>query len=118
MRRSRVLLITQKRHPKPMTPCKSMSTGACARIEPQESLTSSHLHPLYGIACYGRSHLLAPVCHHPVSRDARYLAKPASPHPVLAGFHASPVPRAENLGRACPLDSGLDHGLALSPLAQ
>src|SRR5437867_6329987 len=84
--------ITQKRHPKPVTPCKSMSTGACARIGSQECLTSGPFHPLHGIACYGHGHLLAPVCHHTISRDARYLEKPPSPHPVLAGLHASPVP--------------------------
>src|SRR5207248_3824419 len=37
---------------------------------------------------------------------------------LLAHRHASPFPRAENIGRACPLDAGLDHGLALSSPAQ
>src|SRR5712692_4567470 len=90
--------ITQKRHPKPGTPYKSMSTGACARLGPQECLTYGPFHPLHGMACYDRGHLRAPCCHHPLARDARYLAKPPSPHPVLAGLHASPLPRAENLG--------------------
>src|SRR5947208_3915700 len=95
-----------------------MSTGACARIGPQECLTSGPFHPLHGMACYGRGHLLAPVCHHTISRDARYLEKPPSPHPVLAGLHASPVPRAENLGRTRPLDASPGQGVALSPSAE
>src|SRR5207253_7833566 len=93
------LLITQKRHPKPMTPYKSMSKRGCDRIGPQACPTHGHSHPLHSVVCDDHGHLFAPVCHHPVSRDARYLEKPASPHPVLAGVYASPVPRAENLGR-------------------
>src|SRR4029453_12749123 len=42
-------------------------------------------------------------------------AKPSSPPPLWAGLHASPRPRAANLGRAGPLDAGLAHGLALAP---
>jgi len=37
---------------------------------------------------------------------------------LLAHRHASPLPRAENLGGVGPLDAGLAHGLALSPRAQ
>src|SRR5438445_8674418 len=114
----RLLLITQKRHPKPMTPYKSMSKRGCARIGPQACPTHGHSHPLHSVVCDDHGHLFAPVCHHPVSRDARYLEKPASPHPVLAGVYASPVPRAENLGRTRPLDTSPDHGLALSSSAQ
>src|SRR2546425_11191553 len=101
-----------------MTPYKSMSKGMCDRIGSQECLTYGHLHPLPGMACYGRGHLLAPFCHHPVSRDARHLEKPPSPHTVLADFHASPLPRAENLGRACPLDPNPGDRLALSSRAE
>src|SRR5215831_11943687 len=75
-----------------------------------------HLFP--GAACYGHGHLFAPVRHAPVSRYARYVERSSSSHPVLVGFRASAVPRAENLGRAGPLDAGLDHRLALSPRAQ
>src|SRR5712692_642212 len=70
-----LLLMTQKRHPKPMTPYKSMSKRGCDRIGPQECPTPGHLHPLHGAVCYDHGHLFAPVCHDPVSRDARYLEK-------------------------------------------
>src|SRR5215468_1863595 len=101
-----------------MTPYKSMSKWVCDRIEAQEHLTHGHFPPLQSMVCDDCHHLRAPLCHDPVSRDARHLEKPSSPHPVLAGLHASPLPRAENLGRACPLDAGLDHGLALAPRAE
>src|SRR5215831_4648290 len=113
-----VVLHTQKRHSQPLTSYKSMLKGACDRIGPQECPTHSRLHPLPSAVYYDHSHLLAPVRHGPVSWDARHLEKPASPHPMLAGVHASPLSRAENPGRAGPLDTGLDHGLALSPRAQ
>src|SRR5574341_148306 len=111
-------LITQKRHPKLMTPYKSMSKRGCDRIGPQQCPTHGHSHPLHSVVCYDHDHLFAPFCHDPVSRDARHLEKPSSPHPVLAGVHASPVSRAENLGRTRPLDASPGHGLALSPSAQ
>jgi len=38
-------LCTQKRHPKPVTPYKSILTGACARIGPQACLTYGPFHP-------------------------------------------------------------------------
>jgi transposase len=46
------------------------------------------------------------------------LEKPASPHAVLACVHASPFPRAENLGRTRPLDAAPSHSLALPPAAE
>src|SRR2546425_4915577 len=101
-----------------MTPYKSMSKGTCERIGPQECPTHGHSHPLHGAVCSDHGHLFAPFCHDPVSRNARHLEKPSSPPPLLAGLHASPLPRAENLRRACPLDTGLDHGLALAPRPQ
>ena len=101
-----------------MTPYKSMLIGACARIGPQECLTYSHLHPLHGMSCYGRGHLLAPFCYSPVSHYARHLEKPPSPHPVLARLHASSIPRAENLGRTRSLDPGGHHGVAFPPLVE
>src|SRR5215470_19205147 len=109
---------TQKRHPSLITPSKSGQKGQCGIMTTQKCRIPGYPHSLHGAAGYGHSHLFAPVCHDPVSRDAWHLEKPSSPPPLLAGLHASPVPRAENLGRACPLDSGLDHGLALSPRAQ
>ena len=113
-----LLLVSQKRHLKPMTPYKSMSKWVCDRIEAQEPHTHGYFPPLQSMVCDDCHHLRAPLCHDPVSRDARHLEKPSSPHPVLAGLPASPLPRAENLGRTCPLDSGLDHGLALAPRAE
>src|SRR2546428_13776412 len=92
-----------------MTPYKSMSKGTWDRIGPQECPTHGHSHPLHGAVCYDHGHLFAPFGHAPVSRDARHLEKPSSPHPVLAGVHASPVPRAENLGRTRPLDASPGH---------
>jgi len=70
------------------------------------------------MACYGRDHLLAPFCHHPVSWDARYREKPSWPHPVLAGLHASPLSGAENLRRTCLLDPGGQHSVTFPPLAE
>src|SRR5262245_8128627 len=84
----------------------------------QECVISCLPHRFLGAACYGYGHLFAPVRHDPVSRDARHLEKSAPPRSVLAGLHASPVPRAQNLGRTRPLDTGLDHGLALAPRPQ
>src|SRR4029450_456991 len=101
-----------------MTPHKSMSKWVCDRIGAQEHLTHGHFPSLQSMVCYDCRHLRAPLCHNPVSRDAGHLEKPSSPPPVLARLHASPVPRAENLGRACPLDAGLAHGLALAPRAE
>jgi hypothetical protein len=90
-----------------MTPYKSMSKRGCDRIGPQQCPTHGHPHPLHSAVCYDHGHLFAPFCHDPVSRDARHLEKPSSPHPVLAGVHASPLSRAENLGRTRPLDARL-----------
>src|SRR5438132_14426648 len=53
-----------------------------------------------------------------VSRDARHLVKPSSPHPGLAGLQARPVSRAANLGKTGSLDTGLDHGLAFPSSAE
>src|SRR5262245_27056446 len=91
---------------------------ACDRIGPQECPTPGHLHPLPKAVGYDPGHLFAPFCHDLVSRHARHLEKPTSLHPVLAGLHASPVPRAENLGRTRSLDTSPSHGVALSPCAQ
>src|SRR5262249_31429417 len=99
----------QKRHPKPMTPYKSILKWVCDRIGAQAHRMHGYFSPLQSMVCYDCHHLLAPLYHDPVSRAARHLEKPASPPPLLAGLHASPVSRAENLGRACPLDAGLDH---------
>src|SRR4029078_11840775 len=66
-----------------------------------------------GAACSDHGHLFAPVRHDPVSRDAGCLEKSASPHAVLADFHAGPLSRAQNLGRTRSLDPGLDHRMAL-----
>src|SRR5215467_11353233 len=74
--------------------------------------------PFAQAGCHDPGHLFAPFCHDLVSRHARPLEKPASLHPVLAGLHASPVPRAENPGRTGPLDASPSHGVALSPYAQ
>src|SRR5713226_2963582 len=101
-----------------MTSYKPMSKGACDRIEPQECPTHGHSHPLHGAVCYDHGHLFAPVRHAAVSRNARYLEKPSSPHLVLACVHASPVSGTENPGRTRPMDASPDHGLALSPSAQ
>src|SRR5215470_20232046 len=101
-----------------MTPYKSMSKWVCDRIGTQEHLTHGHFPPLQSMVCYDCRHLRAPLCHDPVSRDAWHLEKPSSPHPVLAGLHASPLPRAENLGRACPLDPSPGDRLALSSRAE
>src|SRR5438874_12036918 len=101
-----------------MTPYKSMLKGTCARIGPQECPTYGHSHPLHGAVGYDHDYLFTPFCHAPVSRDARHLEKPSSLHPVLAGLYAGPVPRTENLGRTCPLDSGSGDRLAFpSPAA-
>src|ERR671934_1403866 len=112
------MMFTQKRHLKPMTPYKSMSKWVCDRMGTQEYHTHGYFPPLQSMVCYDCHYLCALLCHAPVSRDARHLEKPPSPPPLLAGLHASPVSRAENLGRACPLDAGLDHGLALAPRPQ
>src|SRR2546425_161540 len=97
---------------------KLTSSSACERIGPQECPTHGHSHPLHGAVCSDHGHLFAPFCHDPVSRDARHLEKPSSPHPVLAGLHASPLPRAENLGRTLPLDPGGHHRVAFPPLGE
>src|SRR5215217_763484 len=86
-------------------------------MTPQTQRISGAPHSLHGAACYAHHHLCAPVRHGPVSRDARHVEKPASPPPVLAGLHASPVPRTENLGRTRPLDASPGHSVALSPSA-
>src|SRR4029450_10959636 len=109
---------TQKRHPKSMTPYKSMSKWVCDRMGAQAHRTHGDFPPLQSMVGYDCRHLLALLCHDPVSRNARPLEKPSSPPPLLAALHASPLPRAENLGRACPLAAGLDHGLALAPRPQ
>src|SRR4029434_3058105 len=75
-------------------------------------------HSFHWAACYAHPHLGARVSHGPVSRDAREVEKPASPPPLLAGLHAGPLPRAENLGRTRPLDASPGHGVALSPSAE
>jgi hypothetical protein len=108
----------QKRHPKPMTPYKLVSKGACERIGPQECPTPGHSPPLHGAVYYAHGHLVAPFCHAPVSWDARHLEKPSSPHAVLASLPASSLPRAENLGRTRPLDAGLPPRLAVPPRAE
>src|SRR3989442_7332628 len=41
-------MVTQKRHPKPMTPYKSMSKGTLDRTGPQQYPTHGHSHPLHG----------------------------------------------------------------------
>src|SRR5690349_6290525 len=111
-------LFSQNRHPKPLTPYNTMLKSACDRIGSQECSTHGHSPSLPGAVCYDHGDLLAPVRHGPASWDAWHVERPSSPYPVLAGVHASPLSRAENTGRACPLDSGLAHGLALSPHAQ
>src|SRR5438270_13051426 len=84
----------------------------------QEYLRPCHLHPLHGAVCYGYGHLFASFRHHAVSWYARHLERSSPPHAVLAGFHAGPLPGAQNLGRTRPLDPCPGYGLALSPLAQ
>src|ERR671931_2561511 len=84
----------------------------------QDYLLPCHLHLLHGAVGYGYGHLFAPVLHHPVSWDARHLERSAPPHAVLAGLHAGPLPRAQNLGSTGPLDPCPGHGVALSPCAQ
>src|SRR6266566_7341006 len=101
-----------------MTPYKSMLKWVCDRMGAQAHRTHGDFPPLQSMVCYDCRHLLALLCHDPVSRNARHLEKPSSPPPLLACLHASPLPRAENLRRACPLDTGLDHGLALAPRPQ
>src|ERR1041384_441444 len=84
----------------------------------QECLLLCHLPLLYGVVCYGYGYLFAPVRHPPGSWYARHLEKPSSPHLVLAGLHAGPLPRAQNFGRTGSLDFCPGHRVALSPLAQ
>src|SRR5438093_5994065 len=67
---------------------------------------------------YDCDYLFAPVRHSPFSWYARCLETSSSSCALLAYCHASAVSRAENLGRARPLDAGLDHRLALTPRAQ
>src|SRR5262249_25942411 len=88
------------------------------RMTSQTQRISGALYCFHGAASHGPNYLFAPVRHCPLSWDARHVEKSPSPHALLARGHASPVPRAENLGRACPLDAGLDHRLALAPRAQ
>src|SRR4030095_76277 len=66
--------ITQKRHPKPMTPYKSKPKDAYARIGTQERLTHRYSHPLQGMVCYDCGPLFAPVRHDPFSWYAWRLA--------------------------------------------
>src|SRR5712691_6463997 len=84
----------------------------------QERLRPCHLHPLHGAVCDGDGHLFAPFRHHAVARYAWHLARSSPPHAVLAGWHAGPLPGAQNLGRTRPLDPCPGHGLVLAPLAQ
>ena len=90
----------------------------CDRMPSQTQRISGAPHSCYGAASHGHCYLFAPVRHDPVSRYARHLERSSPSRPVLAHCHASPVSRAENLGRTGPLDAGLDHRLALSPRAQ
>ena len=72
-------LITQKRHPKPMTPYKSMSKGACDRIGPQQCPTYGHLTP------FARRGLLwsrSPMC--PFLSRSCFAGCPASGKAVIA----------------------------------
>src|SRR2546429_7024168 len=80
-----------------MTPYKSMLKWVCDRMGAQAHRTHGDFPPLQSMVCYDCRHLLALLCHDPVSRNARHLEKPSSPPPLLAGLHASPLPRAENL---------------------
>ena len=80
-----------------MTPYKSMLKWVCDRMGAQAPRTPGDFPPLQSMVCYDCRHLLALLCHDPVSRNARHLEKPSSPPPLLAGLHASPLPRAENL---------------------
>src|SRR5499425_1827467 len=98
-----------------MTPYKSMSKGACDRIGPQVYLAYGHSHPLHGAVCDDHHHVFAPVCHDALSRNAWCLERSPPSPPVLAGVHASPLPRAENLGRTGALDPSIDHGVAVPP---
>src|SRR3954452_1634184 len=101
-----------------MTPYKSKPKMTSDKIGAQERFTHGHSHPLQGMVCYDCGHLFASVRHDPFSRYARCLETPSPSRALLAHRHASPLSRAENIGRAGPLDSELDHGLAFSPCAQ
>jgi hypothetical protein len=58
-------------------------------------------------------HLPSWVCNFNVSRHAHRVAWSPSPHPLLAGFHASCAPGATHFGRDGPLDPSDDDGVAL-----
>ena len=90
----------------------------CERMPSQTRRIWGAPHSCHGAAVYGHNHLFAVVHHMPVARHARRVERASPSHPLLAHRHASPVSRAENRGRIGPLDTGLDHCLALAPRAQ
>jgi len=95
-----------------------MSQWICDSIGAQERLTQGHSYPLQDMVGADGAYRFAPVRHAPFAWDARCLATSSSAWALGASCQASAVARAENLGRARPLDAGIDHRLALAPRAQ
>src|SRR5262245_8513739 len=110
-------LITQNRHPKPSSACKSTHKGVNAM---RHSTGHCFLSPSSRDgAAYADGLYLSPwVCDPGLSRHANRMARPASPHLLLAGVHAGRAPRATYLGRDGAVDSSIHHCLAFWPLAQ
>src|SRR5215813_7578546 len=90
----------------------------CGSMPSQTQRNSGAPPSCYGAASYGHSYLLAPVRHPAVSRQARHVEKSSPAPPVVAHRDASPGSGAEDLGGTGPLDTSLDHRLALAPRAQ
>lgn len=110
-------VMPQKRHPYLITLSKSEQKRQCARMTTRIHRIPGSPHAVHGAAGYGQSHLFAPVRYHPLSWDARPVEKSPPPQAVLARGHASPLPRAKDIGRTRPLDPGPDDGVALAPPA-
>src|SRR5215831_9442527 len=87
----------------------------CGSMPSQTQRNSGAPPSCYGAASYGHSYLLAPVRHPAVSRQARHVEKSSPAPPVVAHRDASPGSGAEDLGGTGPLDTSLDHRLALAP---
>ena len=83
-----------------------------------KTLDACFPYSLPGAPGYGQCHVLASFCDDSVAWHARPMERASPFRALLAHRHASPLPRAENLGGVGPLDAGLAHGLALSPRAQ
>src|SRR5919204_1599490 len=84
------------------------------------SIDSCFLSPPYGdgAAHADRLHLFAWLCDHGLSWYAHGVARAPSAHLLLAHLHASRLSRAQDPGRARPVDASHHHRLALGTLAQ